>query len=183
MQVWTAYLALALTFISKAYASGDSHGGHDASITDLLAPAVNVAIILAFLIWKLKKPLTDMFNKKSEEVSSTIERASIKAKEAQIRLEAQQKKMSNLEQEIKEINKVNETDLQNFEKALAQEVEDKTRKFKADASAKIEATKKAMVEELNAEILDQVIAKTKSTIKTNKDFQTKASTKMLQGLN
>jgi hypothetical protein len=38
------------------------------------------------------------------------------------------------------------------------------------------------MDELNAELLEQVIAKTKSTIKNNKDHQSKVSTKMLQGL-
>jgi len=183
MQVWTAYLALALTFVSKAMASGDAHGAHHASITDLLAPAVNVAIILAFMVWKLKKPLSEMFTKKAEEVVSTIERASIKSKEAQVRLEAQQKKMNNIEKEISDIDAQNENDLKAFEKSLAHEVEEKTRKLKTDANLKIEANKKAMLEELNSEILDKVISQTKSTITTNKDFQNKASNKLLQGLN
>lgn len=182
MQMWTAYLVLALTFAQKAFAAGNAHGDHHASITDLLAPAVNVIIIASFLIWKLKKPMTEMFNKKAEDVSNTIERANIKSKEAQVMLDAQTKKMNHLDQDVKEIFNSSEKEVQNFEKTLASETEEKTRKLKADATLKIEASKKAMVEELNAEILDQVIAKTKSTIKTNKDFQAKASNKLLQGL-
>ncbi len=181
MQMWTAYLAIALTFAQKAFAAGDSHGGH-ASITDLVAPAVNVFIIVSFLVWKLKGPMTEMFNKKAEDIANTIERASIKSKEAQVMLDAQQKKMNHLDQDIKEVFNASEKEVQNFEKNLALETEEKTRKLKADANLKIEASKKAMVEELNAVILDQVIAKTKTTIKTNKDFQTKASSKLLQGL-
>jgi F0F1-type ATP synthase membrane subunit b/b' len=182
MQMWTAYLVLALTFAGKAIAAGNAHGDHHASITDLVAPAVNVFIIASFLIWKLKGPLAEMFNKKAADVSSTIERANIKSKEAQVMLDAQTKKMSHLDQDVKEIFNSSEKEVQNFEKTLANETEEKTRKLKSDATLKIEASKKAMVEELNAEILDQVIAKTKSTIKTNKDFQAKASNKLLQGL-
>lgn len=182
MQMWTAYFVFALTVAGKALAAGNSHGDHHASITDLIAPAVNVAIIVSFLVWKLKGPLTEMFNKKAADVSSTIERANIKSKEAQVMLDAQTKKMGHLDQDVKEIFNSAEKEVQNYEKNLAHETEEKTRKLKSDANLKIEASKKALVEELNAEILDQVIAKTKSTIKTNKDFQTKASNKLLQGL-
>ncbi len=183
MQMWTAYLVLALTFAHKALASGDAHGGHHTSVTDLVAPAVNVAILVGFLVWKLKKPLAEMFTKKAIEISTTIERASIKSKEAQVMLDAQKKKMGHVNEDIKTIFNNSEKDVQVFEKNLAHETEEKTRKLKTDANFKIEANKKAMIEELNAEILDQVIAKTKTTITTNKDFQAKASKKLLQGLN
>jgi hypothetical protein len=48
--------------------------------------------------------------------------------------------------------------------------------------AKIQADKKEVMDELNTELLNQVISKTKSTIKTNKDYQNKVSSKLLQGL-
>jgi len=47
---------------------------------------------------------------------------------------------------------------------------------------KINADKKQLINELNSQLLDQVITNAKSTIKKNKDFQEKASTKLLKGL-
>lgn len=90
--------------------------------------------------------------------------------------------MASLETDVKAIHTQSETETLVFEKKLSQETEDKIKKLKSDAQLKIEADKKQMVDELNAELLEQVINKTKSTIKTNKDFQSKVSTKMLQGL-
>ena len=125
MRFWTAYAILALS-LTKAYASGG--GGHHASITDLLAPTINVAILIGVLVWK------------------------------------------------------SESDVSHFEKTLSKETEDKAQKLKTDANSKIQADKKALMDDLNAELLNQVIKKTKSTIKTNKDYQDKVSTKLLQGL-
>jgi F0F1-type ATP synthase membrane subunit b/b' len=83
---------------------------------------------------------------------------------------------------MKNLADQSESDVKTFEKNIAKETEDKIHKLKTDATSKISADKKAIMDELNADLLNQVIAKTKSTIKTNKDYQSKASNKLLQGL-
>ena len=180
MRFWTAYAFIALGIVSKAYSAAG--GEHHGSLTDLIAPAINVGLLLGVLVWKLKKPLNDAFTKKSEDVSNTLERANLKSKEAQMMLENEERKRTNLQAELKKISQQAETDVQNFEKKFSREVEEKTHKLKTDANAKINADKKAILDQLNAELLDQVIKQTKSTIKTNKDMQKNASTKLLQGL-
>lgn len=174
----TPYIILALTSAS-AFAAGD--GGHG-SAADLVAPAVNVALLGGFLFWKLKGPLKTFFINKSEEVTNTLERAGIKAKEAQMMLDNEQRKISGLDNEIKTMKQQSANDVASFEKKLARETEEKTQKLKVDATSKIQADKKSVMDELNAELLNQVIAKTKSTIKGNKDYSSKASSKLLQGL-
>lgn len=178
MRFWTAYAFLALG-IAKSYAAA---GGGHGSITDLIAPAINVGILLGVLIWKLKGPLKEHFDNRANEVSNTLERANLKAKEAQMMLEGEERKSANLANEIKQINQQSETDVLVYEKNLSKETEDKTQKLKVDANQKIQADKKGMMDELNAELLNQVITKTKSTIKTNKEYQNKVSSKLLQGL-
>ncbi len=164
---------------ATAFAAGD--GGHG-SAADLIAPAVNVALLVGFLVWKLKKPMSDAFTKKAEDITNTLERASLKSKEAQMMLENEQRKIANLSNEIKTLTEQSDSDVKTYEKNLAKETEDKIHKLKSDATSKITADKKAIMDELNAELLNQVIAKTKTTIKTNKDYQSKASNKLLQGM-
>lgn len=178
MRFWTAYAIFALS-LTKAYAAA---GGGHGSITDLIAPAINVGILLGVLVWKLKGPLRNYFVGKSVEVANTLERASLKSKEAQIMLDSEARKLATLDNEIKSIHQQSENEVLAFEKNLSKETEDKTHKLKADANSKIQADKKAVMDSLNAELLNQVISKTKTTIKTNKDYQNKVSTKLLQGL-
>jgi F0F1-type ATP synthase membrane subunit b/b' len=179
MRFWTAYAFLAFGIATKAWsATGGGHG----SPVDLIAPAVNLGILMGVLIWKTKAPLKNYFNKKSEDVANTLERANLKAKEAQIMLDNQKNKMATLDVQIKNIQQHAQNEILNYEKNLSREVEDKISKLKSDASAKIQADKKQLMDELNNELLDQVIKKTKSTVKNNKDYQNKVSAKMLQGL-
>ncbi|MFP5457650.1 MAG: hypothetical protein ACLGG7_02855 [Bacteriovoracia bacterium] len=169
-------LALSAALLSPlVFAAGN--GGHG-SVTDLIAPFVNVAILVSFLVWKLKKPLSDMFTAKAVEIENTLERASLKSKEAEVMLQAQNKKMATVDSEVKEILRQAEVDVKAFEKSFAREIEDKTFKLKSDASAKIEAEKKGMIAALNASLLDEVIQKAKATIRASKDNQQKASSKI-----
>jgi F0F1-type ATP synthase membrane subunit b/b' len=181
MRSWIAYSFLALSFNSLALAAGQADGGHG-SPKDLIAPAVNVFILFAVLIWKLKKPLSQHFDTKSQEVAHTLERANLKSQEAQMMLEMEANKLAHLEQDLKKIQQQAEADILVFEKNVSREVEEKTHKLKIDANSKIQADKKSIMDELNIQLLDQVLNKTKSTIKTNKDYQTKVTTKLLQGL-
>ena len=180
MRFWTAYAFIALGIATKAWSS--SEGGHHGSITDLIAPAFNVIVLFGVLIYATKDKLKAFFDNQADEVKNTLERADIKAKEAALMLDNQKRKMAALETEVKNIHGQSETDVVVFEKNLAKETEDKMAKMKVDANSKINADKKLMMDELNAELLEQVVAKTKSTIKNNKDYQSKVSNKMLQGL-
>lgn len=183
MRFWTAYAFIALGLATKTWASSEGHGGeHHASITDLIAPAINVGILFAVLIYVTKDKLRNYFITKSEEIANTLERADIKSKEAQVMLDHQKSKMAGVEAEIKNIHAQAESEVATFESNLSKETSDKLTKLSMDSEAKINADKKQMLDELNAELLQQVISKTKSTIKSNKDYQSKVSTKMLQGL-
>ena len=178
MLFWTAYVVTGLSFLmNDALASGGTaHHGH---ITDLIAPVVNVLVLVSVLVWKLKKPMSSYFTKMSEDIANTLERASLKSKEAEVMLQAQQKKMASVDSEAKEILRQAEQEVKNFEKNHAREIEEKSFKLKTDATAKIEAERKAMIGALNASLLDEVIARAKTTIKGNKDYQNKASAKIL----
>jgi F0F1-type ATP synthase membrane subunit b/b' len=176
-----AFVFLTIALSAAAFASSEG-GAHHGSVSDLIAPAVNVLVLVGFLVWKLKTPLKNHFDTKSTEISNTLERASLKAKEAKIMLETQERKMANLSNELKLIQSQADSDGVHFEKIIAKDIEEKTHKLKIDANSKILSDKKSAMDDLNAELLDQVIKKTKSSIKNNKDYQSKVSTKLLQGL-
>lgn len=115
MRFWTAYAVLALSLASRAMAAGNGHHG---SVSDLIAPAFNVAVLAGFLIWKLKGPLKNHFNSQADEVASTLERADLKSKEAEVMLTSQSAKMANLANEVKSIHTQSESDVVTFKKTF-----------------------------------------------------------------
>lgn len=168
---------LSLTICSSAFAGG-GHG----HASDLIPSFVNIAILATFLGWKLKKPMTDFFTKKSNDISEIMERASVKAKEAQMMMEMQSKKVEGLEREIEELKKDSQDRLSKFKSEYAQDVDSRIKTLKEDATLKIEAEKKELMLNLNDMLLDQVLTKTKSVLKNDKAVAKKATNNILEGL-
>jgi len=172
---------VALILLSgSAYAAGD---GHAAGPSTLISSAVNLGLLLGFLVWKLKGPLSETFKKKSSETKGMIEKAATKAKEAQAMMESQRKKMESAESEISKLEAEATTIVEKFEQDYKVDVEKRVNKLKEDAGQKIEAEKKELLDNLNSQLLDQVIANTKMKLKADTSLGTDATKRILEGLN
>ena len=181
MRAKIIFSSLVVLFFAQNVMASDS-GGHG-SVTDLIAPFVNVIILVGFLVYKLKKPLNDYFSNQSNQTKQSLDRASLKSKEAQVMMDTQERKNKNLQNEIADIKNRTASEIQSFEKQYSLEINQKVEKMKLDAVQKVEAEKKAILNEINSQLLDEVISKAKDTIKSNKDFQAKASNKLVEGIN
>lgn len=169
-----------LILSGSAIASGDNenHG----SPTDLIAAFFNVFLLAGLLIWKLKGVFKKHFEEKSKTVSEVMERANVKAKEAQMMLDMQNKKIQNLEQEIAQLHSETENDISKFRSEYSKEVQDRITKLKNDAAIKIESEKQELANELNETLIDTVIAKAKQVLKNEKSLNEKATANILEGL-
>ena len=163
------------------FASGSSHSNGHA--TDLFPAFVNVSLIIAFMVWKLKKPFTEYFNKKSKNISEVLERASIKAKEAEMMMKMQKEKNDNLKKEIDSINKDLSDMTHKYKSNYEQEVIARVNQLKKDATSRVEAEKRELFNELNGILITEVISKSKDKIKNDPNLNTKATQAMIQRLN
>lgn len=148
----------------------------------LLWPLFNVTLLASLLFWKLKGPVKSFFKGKSESIAEIMERANVKAKEAEMMMQMQRKKIEGMEEEIKKIHTEAEAEIESFKTTYSKEVTERIEKLKSDAALKIDAEKRQLTDELNALLLDQVISKAKTTIKANSDLNQKATSKVLEGL-
>lgn len=164
--------------LGNAYAAGDGHG----HASDLIPSFVNLGLLLTFLGWKLKQPAKQYFEKKSTSVSEVLERANVKSKEAGMMLQMQQKKIEGMEQEISKIFEDAKTTVSKFKDAYSHDVDDRIKKLKEDATQKIEAEKKQMMDQVNNLLLDEVIIKAKSIIKNDKNINSSVTRNILQDL-
>jgi len=162
--------------------AGNSGHGH-LGLSSLIAPVVNVGILLSFLIWKLKGPVSEMFRTSSKDVKETLDRAAAKAKEAKVLMDAQKQKMDNLTNEVSQIKKRSQDETKLYENQSNEEFRLKTIKMKENASLKLEAEKKLAIEKLNNSLLDEVISNAKEVLRNDKGLSEKASEQLLIGLN
>lgn len=161
-----------------AVAAGGAHG----TAMDLIPAFINISILFGILGFVLRKPVKAYYNSKSEEVSNILERASIKAKEAEMMMEAQRKKVESVAGEIEQLYKDTDERIATFKKDYASEVDNRIEKLKEDAAQKIEAEKAEQMNKLNSTFLDDVIEKAKAYIKKNPALGNEATDKVLEGL-
>lgn len=170
------------TMLASTVQAVESAAHHEPSIADLLYPAINFTVLAAFLIWKLKAPMRDMFNKKADEVQSLMTSAAQKNKDAETRLADLQGKMKGLEAEVTKIVADYHGDVALFTTAQAQETQAVIARTKRDLENKLEGEKNELVEKMNEDLLNNVIARTQETIKNNGDMKNRATTKIVSEL-
>lgn len=174
------FIALAALSTSTAMAAVGAH--HEPSIKDLMYPAINFAVLVGFVVWKFKTPLSEMFTKKSNDVSSLMQSAAQKNRDAEAKLKTLKDKMANLGSELNKIQKDYETDVLTFTQTQAVETQTTIARTKRDFESKIEGEKNELVEKLNEELLNSVIAKTQQTINANADMKNRATSKIVSEL-
>lgn len=165
---------LFLTNSMNAFAAGSG------SPTDLIWPAINFVALFVFLVIKLRKPLSETFNRQASDVQSTYELAEKKDKEAQIKLETYQKKMSGFEREREKVISEANLESEQLATAIAQETVDTIEKLKIDAQSKVEHEMDQLTKQLNESLVDEVIKKTREKIGGNVATQNKATQKLVQ---
>ena len=173
---------LFLILLSGASYASHSEGAHHTSPMDLIPAFFNIFLLGGFLVWKLKGGAKKYFEDKATSISGILDRANVKAKEAQMMMEMQQKKIDNLEGEITKINSDIESQISSFKTNYNSDVQNRIEKLKVDASMKIESEKNELTNELNKTLIDSVISKTKEKLKNNKELNNQATAKILEGL-
>jgi F0F1-type ATP synthase membrane subunit b/b' len=154
---------------------------HEATLFDLKYPLVNFIILLAILS-KVVKPLREKFKKESIDVKSLMDSAAKNSQDAQERLNSFQAKIKNLDSELVKITTDYESDAAQFAKNQSEETQTIISRMKRDLENKLEGEKKELVDEMNHDLINQVIFKTQSSIKSNSELKAKATNKIISEL-
>ena len=174
------YSFLFSSFLSVAIANEEA-AHNEATIWDLKYPVINFIILLAILS-KVVKPLREKFNKQADDVKSLMESASRNNKDAEDRLHKFQAKIKNLDSELIKIANDYESDTTQFAKTQDQETQTSITRMKRDLENKLDGEKTELIDELNHDLINKVVSKTQQTIKGSKDYQVKATQKIVSEL-
>jgi F0F1-type ATP synthase membrane subunit b/b' len=180
MKAIAIYSFMFIAFSATAFAEEAIHS--EPSIKELMYPAINFFVLVAFLVWKLKKPTIEMFNKKADDVQSLMFSAAQKNKDAEEKLKVLQGKLSNLPAELSKIKKDYEHDVVAFTEAQSVETQSTIVRTKKDLEHKLDGEKNEMVETLNEDLLKSVIAITQQTINGSSDMKKRATSNIVSEL-
>lgn len=175
------YIAALILNVTTVVAAGD--GGHHASISDLIFPAINAAIFFGFLIFKLKSPVAQMFDDSAKQIKEFNDLAEKKSKEAKIKLDMYQEKLSGLDKDVQKIKEETRQDAEKLKSEVKQETEEKIERMNKDAQNKLETEKNAIVKKIYGELVDKVVVSAKEQISKDSDKKSKATAKLLSQIN
>lgn len=174
------YFSFLIASISSV-ALAEEAAHHEPSVFDLKYPLVNFIILLAILS-KVIKPLREKFNKSADDIKSLMDSASRNNQDAQERLNNFQAKIKNLDSELVKISTDYESDAAQFAKNQSEETQTTIARMARDLENKLDGERKEMIDELNHDLVNKVVSSTQATIKNNKDFQAKATQKIISEL-
>lgn len=174
------YSFLATSFVSIAIANEEA-AHHEASLMDLKYPFINFIFLLAILS-KVVKPLREKFNKQAADVKSLMESAARNSKDAEEKLNQFQSKIKNIDSELVKIVADYESEAVQFAKNQSTETQTAIVRMKRDLENKLAGEKTELVDELNHDLLNKVVLSTQTTIKMNKEYQGKATQKIVSEL-
>lgn len=168
-------LVALITLISTAYASGSGEHHSAGHVGELMWPAFNFVILVGFLVWKIKTPLKEMFEKNANDVKYIFEHAGKKDKEASIKLSALQEKMASLDNEKNKILKSAEKEADDFIIKAQRESKEYIERLKVDSESKLGHERTTRIAMIEANLVDEVMAKVKNKIESNSDLSNKVS--------
>ncbi|MBT7611478.1 MAG: hypothetical protein HN576_17085 [Bacteriovoracaceae bacterium] len=173
---------LTLMLPTLAIASSASGEHNNPSIMDLIFPAINFTLVFGFIIFKVKRPISEAFTQNSKDVAALYSLADEKYKEAQIKYDSYAKKLEQLDTEILKINESSDEDVRKYAIIAKEETTQTLMRMSRDAANKLESDKNQMITKLNSELLDKVIEQAKKSISNDKELQSKATTKLVSSL-
>lgn len=166
---------------AETHGGGHAAGGeHHVGPESLIAPAFNFIVLFGFIIYKIKAPMKNAFEQKAKKISEILDRAGVKAKEAQVLLDINNKKLTEVDNEAAAIMKNTEEDAKKLAADSEHDIKEKTEKLKAEAISRVETEKKNMISDLNKELINDVMKKTKGLISSNSVVQKTLNQKMAQ---
>lgn len=162
----------------KLLAAGGGGGESHASISDLAWPALNATILFVFLGTVLRKALSELFNNTATEIESLYIAAKSKDSEASEKLKSYKDKLANASKEKEEINNNARIDIDAFDKKTIQETSENIDRLRKDVDVKVESEKNGLMKTLQADLVTDIINKTKVRIKSDNNVQKDATKKL-----
>jgi F0F1-type ATP synthase membrane subunit b/b' len=157
-------------------AGGDNH------VSALIYPAINFAVFLMAIIYFTKSKLDISFKNKYKKIMNDSERAANKEKESKAMLDMFQKKIENLEKEIKSIKKESVTKIKEFNQSFLDEISSKSEQIKENSVKQVENEKQNKIKSIHESFMDKIIDNTKMTINTESKVSKKTTEKLIREL-
>jgi F-type H+-transporting ATPase subunit b len=148
-------VSLAVLFLvglpAAALASDDAHGGDS---SELIYTAINLAILLAVLVYFARKPIQQFFASRRAQIQGDLDSAASLLSEAEQRNSEIQRRLVDLESQIEEIRETTRRRAEEESEHILAEAHKTAERIQTDAAAAVDQELLRAQRELRAEAAD-----------------------------
>ena len=153
--------------------------GGGGSVSDLKWPWINFLILATVIVWKIKKPLAEMFEKNCSDVEYLYSVAEKRDKESKIRYEMYKKKYEGIAREQEAILETFHRKGADFVSEYKREGDAFIEKLKKEKVRRVEVEKKKMLRTMERALMDDVVFKVKKKIQEEKSLKNQVTRGLL----
>ena len=141
--------------------------GGSGSALDLKWPFLNLFLLGILLVWKIKKPLSEMFRQNASDIKYLYNVAQEKEKESSMKYEMYKKKMDDVSKDYNAVLEKFQQKGIDFVAEQGKEGDIFIAKLKKEKEQKIEVEKNKMLKKMESILLYKIILKTKKKIEAD----------------
>lgn len=164
-----------------AQASG-GHMSPERAKTLMYWSIFNFVIFAGALTYILRGKLVSLFNSKRDEVQAIYTQAMEKQKQAQRERDSYQMEIANLSSFEDKVMKETIGNTVKFKESYKKEIDEKIARVQKESEAKIRNTKASGEDQVKQQLIDAVIADTKSSMNSDAQLKAKVTTNLLNNI-
>ncbi len=158
-------------------------GKHEPSIADLIWPAISFTTLFSLILFKLKKPIGTILNKRADDVMDLFNTANARKKESRLRLDESKNKLLGLEADRQKIKDSFKKAAQDYSEKIVVETKQQIGRLEIETQSIIEHEKKKQISKIDELFVEEIIEAAKTNISQNKKLKSAASERLLQQVN
>lgn len=159
-----------------------SHHGEPGLIS-LLPQSVNFSVLLAFLIWKLKKPLHDYFVELRNSTKDLHQKALSESEQANKVLEDAKHKKENLEKAKGQFSQEQEHFFQEYKKSVERSFVEKNHKLRQDLDLRLVNLREQLLKGIHEEFVNSIVDKVSEEVQGDPSSSKKLTTVLMKDFN
>ena len=141
--------------------------GGSGSVLDLKWPFLNLLLLGTLLIWKIKKPLLEMFRQNASDIKYLYNAAQEKEKESSIKYDMYKKRMEGVSKDYDAVLEKFHQKGKDFVNENKKEGDALIAKLQKEKDQKVAVERNKMLKNMESVLLSEIISKTKKKIETN----------------
>ncbi|GEM_PF-5518105 len=157
-------------------------GEYNSGPLSLIAPFFNFFVFVGGLLYLIKKGVATYFNSYSDSIKNQVLESDDRCREATLRLENYENKLSDFEQVTKKVINEVKQDIVKFEHKYIEEIEESKERMKKEYEMRIQNDSQSMIRAVDESFIDTIINEAKKSVAADPTLSANITDKIISSI-